>query len=53
MLRVIFHMRKCCPDLLPGASNADDILARLSGPASGEPLRLSDGSRDPLQLPKD
>ena len=46
--------------LLAGSSSADDILARLSGPASGEPLRLADGSgvapetsRDPLRLPKE
>lgn len=31
--------------LLPGASSADDILARLSAP-SGEPARLEDGTRD-------
>lgn len=34
--------------LLPGASSADDILARLAAPqGSGEPLRLDDRSRDP------
>ncbi|USU03422.1 PspA/IM30 family protein [Sphingomonadaceae bacterium OTU29LAMAA1] len=32
--------------LLPGASSADDILARLSAPKA-EPLRLGDGNRDP------
>lgn len=31
--------------LLPGASNADDILARLSAPAQGDPLRLPDSSK--------
>lgn len=39
--------------LLAGSSSADDILARLSAPASGEPLKLSDGSRDPLKLPRE
>ena len=50
--------------LLPGASSADDILARLAGPAGGSPLQLPDGSggagagtgstsRDPLQLPRE
>ena len=33
--------------LLPGASSADDILARLSAPPQGEALRLPDGSRAP------
>ena len=37
--------------LLPGASSADDILARLSAPKS-DPLRLGDGSRDP-STPRD
>lgn len=39
--------------LLQGSSSADDILARLSGPPQGEPARLTDGSRDPLALPKE
>lgn len=39
--------------LLPGSSSADDILARLAGPSSGEPLQLTDGSRDPLKLPRE
>ena len=39
--------------LLQGHSSADDILARLSAPAGGEPLKLSDGSRDPLALPRE
>jgi phage shock protein A len=39
--------------LLPGSSSADDILARLAAPAQGEPLRLPDASRDPLQLPRE
>lgn len=38
--------------ILPGASSADDILARLSAP-QGEPLRLEQGSRDPLALPRE
>jgi len=37
--------------ILPGASNADDILARLAAP-QGEQLQLS-SSRDPLALPKE
>ena len=37
-----------------GASSADDILARLSAPpASSEPLRLDDGTRDPRALPRE
>lgn len=39
--------------LLQGHSSADDILARLSAPAQGEPARLTDGSRDPLALPRE
>lgn len=40
--------------LLPGASSADDILARLSAPAGGDAPRLTDASkRDPLQLPRE
>lgn len=39
--------------LLPGASSADDILARLAAPPEAEALRLPDGSRDPRALPKD
>ncbi len=39
--------------LLPGSSSADDILARLAAPASGDPLRLPDASRDPRQLPRE
>ena len=37
--------------ILPGASNADDILARLAAP-QGEQLQLS-SSKDPLALPKE
>jgi phage shock protein A len=39
--------------LLSGSSSADDILARLAAPPQGEPLRLSDGSRDPQALPRE
>lgn len=39
--------------LLGGQNSADDILARLSAPPSGEPLRLADESRDPLKLPRE
>jgi len=39
--------------LLGGSSSADDILARLSAPASGEPLRLNAPNRDPLSLPRE
>jgi phage shock protein A len=39
--------------LLGGSSSADDILARLSAPPEGEPLRLNAPNKDPLSLPKE
>jgi phage shock protein A len=39
--------------LLGGSSSADDILARLSAPPEGEPLRLNAPNKDPLALPKE
>ena len=37
--------------LLQGSSSADEILARLSAPQGGEPLRLED-ARTPVALPR-
>ncbi|HZF42203.1 MAG TPA: PspA/IM30 family protein [Sphingomonadaceae bacterium] len=39
--------------LLGGSSSADDILARLSAPPEGEPLRLNAPHKDSLSLPKE
>lgn len=40
--------------LLEGHSTADDILARLSAPPTGEPLRLQDANKaTPTALPRD
>ena len=39
--------------LLGGQNSTDDILARLSAPPAGEPLRLADESRDQPKLPRE